>query len=288
MYRTFIFFLALFILSAQVRAGVIIKKPEGMDVPPPQIAASPSRIELEIGGKPANSSVKLFNLGDRPVTVNSSVQNWDLDESNKVRVIEPTPQSLDQWMIINPVHFTIPPGKSQTVRLSIRPNVQPDQGEHRGIIYFDQELPKDTPGSGISISFRLGIVVYGLAGKIARSGELKAMHFQSEQGKGVIQADVLSTGNSSIRLQGQYSLWRKSEFPGSNRVPEYELKNKKEVRETVLQVGRLSPLPVLAGTRRTLSTRFSLPQEPDSYILFVRGKLGEIPVSKEFTFTVNK
>jgi fimbrial chaperone protein len=288
MYKTFIFSLAFLILSAQVRAGVIIKKPEGMDTPPPQIAASPSRIELEISDKPANSSVKLFNLGDKAITVNTTVQHWDMDEFNRVRVIEPTPQSLDQWMIINPIHFTIAPGKSQTVRLSIRPNVQPDQGEHRGIIYFKQELPEEESGSGISVNFRLGIVVYGLAGTIVRSGELKAIRFKSGQGKGVIQADVLSTGNSSIRLQGQYSLWRKSEFPGSSRVPEYELSNKKEVREKVLQVGRLSPLPVLAGARRTLSTSVLLPRESGNYILFLRGKLEELSVSKEFAFTVSK
>ncbi len=264
---------------------VSLTKPDGIDMPPAQIAASPSRIELEIGKKPANSSVKLFNLGDKPVTVHTSVQHWDMDETNKVRVIEPTPQSLDQWMIINPVDFTIPAGKTQTVRLSVRPYVEPEQGEHRGIIYFDQELPDDAPSAGVTVTFRLGIVVYGLAGQIVRDGELDAIRFDHQQENGLLALDVHSTGNAGIRLDGQYSVWQKADFPGADEVPAYKLKDKDEERETVLYTGSLPVLPVLAGTRRTLTSAIKLPDQAGDYILFVRGKLGDQSFSREFAFS---
>jgi fimbrial chaperone protein len=276
--------IAFYWVSIPAWSAVTIQKPEGMDTPPAQIAASPSRIELEIGKKPANSSIKLFNLGDKPVTVSTSVHHWDLDEANKVRIIEPTPQSLDQWIIINPVKFTIPAGKSQTVRLSVRPRVVPEQGEHRGIVYFQQHLPKDASSASIRMTFRLGIVVYGLAGRILRSGELEKIRFTSRQDKGVLQFDVKSTGNAGIRLNGQYSLWRKADFPGADNVPQYNIDDKNEVRETVLQVGELPVLPVLSGTRRTLSSHIHLPSKEESYILFVRGKLGDNHFRKQFSF----
>lgn len=272
-------------VSLPAWSAVTIEKPEGMDTPPAQIAASPSRIELEIGKKPANSSIKLFNLGDKPVTVSTSVHHWDLDEANKVRIIEPKPQSLDQWIIINPVKFTIPAGKSQTVRLSVRPQVVPEHGEHRGIVYFQQHLPKDANGAGIRTTFRLGIVIYGLSGRIVRSGELEDIRFTSRQDKGVLQFDVKSTGNAGIRLNGQYSLWRESDFPGADNVPQYHIEDKNEVRETVMQVGELPVLPVLSGTRRTLSSHIQLPSKAGGYILFVRGKLGDNHFRKQFSFT---
>jgi len=87
--------IALYWVSVPAWSAVTIQKPDGMETPPAQIAASPSRIELEIGKKPANSSIKLFNLSDKPVTVSTSVHHWDLDEANKVRVIEPTPANHD-------------------------------------------------------------------------------------------------------------------------------------------------------------------------------------------------
>ncbi len=288
MNRFLLLFIFLFLLPLQTWSGVFVTKPEGMDEPPAQIAASPTRIELKIGKRPANASVKLFNLGHKPVTVSTSVQHWDLDNNNKIRVIAPTPQSLDQWMIINPVQFTIPGGKSQTVRLSIRPPVEPDQGEHRGIIFFNQVVPDDEPRSGIQLTFRLGIVVYGLAGKIVRTGELGAISFHSQQGTGSIQIGVHSTGNAGVRLDGQYSIWRRSEFPGSDKVPVYRLDDKKEIRKTVLQVGRLTLLPVLPGTRRTLSTPVRLPSEAGDYILFVQGKLGDTAFKRQFSFSVDR
>lgn len=280
--------IALYWVSVPAWSAVTIQKPEGMDTPPAQIAASPSRIELEIGKKPANSSIKLFNLGDKPVTVRTSVHHWDLDEANKVRVIEPTPQSLDQWIIINPVKFTIPAGKSQTVRLSVRPQTVPEQGEHRGIVYFHQHLPKDEGVAGIRTTFRLGIVVYGLAGRIVRAGKLEEIRFSSGKEKGILQFDVKSTGNAGIRLNGQYSLWREADFPGADNVPEYHIDDKNEVRETVLQVGALPVLPVLSGTRRTLSSPIQLPSETGSYILFVRGKLGDNHFRKQFSFSARQ
>lgn len=264
---------------------VSVTKPDGINMPPAQIAVSPSRIELEIGKKSANSSVKLFNLGDKSVTVHTSVQHWDLDEANTIRVIEPTPQSLDQWMVINPVDFTIPAGKSQTVRLSVRPYVEPEQGEHRGIIYFDQQLPDDAPSAGVSVTFRLGIVVYGLAGQIVRDGKLEAIRFDQQQQNGLLAFDVRSTGNAGIRLDGQYSIWHRADFPGADAVPDYNLKDKDEEREIVLQTGSLPVLPVLASTRRTLTNAINLPDQAGDYILFVRGKLGDQSFSREFAFS---
>jgi hypothetical protein len=276
----------LFLLPLSASGAVSVKKPEGVEDPPAQIAASPSRIELEIGTRPANGSIKLFNLGKKPVTITTSVQHWDLDKNNKIRVIGPTPQSLDQWIIINPVNFTIPAGKTQTVRMSIRPNVVPEPGEHRAIIYFDQVMARDVPSNGVVITFRLGIVVYGLAGDLVRSGELTDIRFPRKNGQGLLQFDVKSTGNAGIRINGQYSIWPRAAFPGDDRVPVYQLDNKKEIRETVLAAGRITVLPVLANTSRTLTTPITLPAAAGDYILFVQGSLGEQSFKRKFPFTV--
>jgi len=68
--------------------------------PPAQIAVSPSRFEVEIGSKPTTEAVDVMNLGDEPVSIAVSVVTWDLDEGNQVRIVEPTEQTLDQWMVI--------------------------------------------------------------------------------------------------------------------------------------------------------------------------------------------
>jgi len=252
-------------------------------MPPAQIAATPSRIEMEIGGKPANSSVKLFNLSDQPVSVHTTVSHWDLDDENEVRVIAPTAQSLDQWMIINPIDFTIPAHSSQTVRLSVRPFVEPEPGEHRGIIYFEQKLA-DEDNTGIAVSFRLGIIVYGLAEPISRKGDIESVRFDDNPQLGELAIDLTSTGNAGVRLNGQYSIWHKDDFPGGQVTQSLRLGTADEKSSKVLQSGSLTVLPVLAGTRRTLKQSVPLPEMAGDFVLYVYGELGAEPFTKEFAF----
>ncbi len=70
------------------------------DTPPAQIAVSPSKFELEIGSKPTTESVTLVNVGKHDVDIQVTLANWDLDQSNRVRILEPDEQSLDQWIAI--------------------------------------------------------------------------------------------------------------------------------------------------------------------------------------------
>jgi len=276
----------LLLVPSGVLSGIAVKIPEGMEKPPAMVAVSPARLELKIGKKPANSSLKLFNLADEPVTIVATVHNWDLDDNNRVRIVEPTSQSLDQWMIINPVKFTIPAHSFQTIRLSIRPNVEPADGEHRGLIYFTQLLPKNNKVSGgIRAKFRIGVIVYGLAGNIIRAGELESISFQKEGDIGKIMVDVTSTGNAGIRLQGDYAIWKRSSFKGRKKVSKSIFKSRHKPKEAI-EVGNLTILPVLPGTRRTLITTFKLPKEPGDYVLVVRGNLGKIDFNRQFFFTI--
>ena len=258
--------------------------------PPPVIAATPAKLTLKLdGNRPVNDSIRLFNMSEKPIVVSTTVNNWDLDKKNQVRNIPPTPQSLDQWIIINPINFTIPPGESQTVRLSVRPRAKPEPGEHRGIIYFDQKLPKDDGNKTIRVKFRLGVILYGLAEKIVRQGVLHGIKMELADERASAIFDIGSVGNSNIRMEGQYTLWRKADFPKSGEAPMYNLLGvEKNVPSSVLLAAKLPNTPVLAGERRFIRAEASLPKEAGYYILFVRGKLGDKPFRKIFPITVSE
>ena len=111
--------------------------------PVPRMGISPDRYQItfdERGGE--TQSLMVQNLSAEPLTVTLSVSNWDLDENNKVRVIPPTENSIDGWVVINPLRITIPPGTPQTVRWAIMPRLKPEDGEHRAIIFIEEELPE--------------------------------------------------------------------------------------------------------------------------------------------------
>ncbi len=256
--------------------------------PPPVIAASPAKLTVKIGSRSSDNAIKLINLSDKPITVRTTVNNWDLDESNDLRVVAPTPQSLDQWMIINPVNFTIEPKKTQTVRFSIRPRAKPEPGEHRGIIFFNQQLTEKSTAT-IQFKFRLGVIVYGLAGDVVRDGVMNKISVERDEESATMLFDISSVGNANARMDGQYSLWRKADFPSSGEPSLYTLDGEdRNVPISVVSVGKLPNTPVLAGTRRTIKRIIKLPNEKGNYILFARGALEGKSFSKKFPVSITK
>lgn len=125
-----------------------------------QVGLSPPKLDITIdeSGKPSTHSIRIVNFGKKAVEVQVSVYNWEMDEDSQVRIIPPTDQSLDQWMVINPLRFTLPSEGSQAVRFSVRPKVKPEPGEHRAMIFFEQ-VPPDDDAPEIRFVFRLGAAV---------------------------------------------------------------------------------------------------------------------------------
>jgi len=121
----------------------------------PKLAISPSRIEM-YPEKKATESITVLNLGNEPMQVEVAVQNWDFDNNNNYRALPPTPQSLDQWLIINPVKLSIPAKSQQTVRLAVRPRVEPEDGEHRAMVFFRQ---LNSEGKGLNFRFNVGVPI---------------------------------------------------------------------------------------------------------------------------------
>jgi len=249
-------------------------------VPPAQIGVSPARIELEVGSQPTTESLSVVNFGDAPVEVQASVLHWDLDERNEVRTIAPTEQSLDQWIVINPLRFTVPAGGSQTVRFSVRPRVAPEPGEHRAMIYFTQQLEPDGERQ-IRVRFRVGVAVYGQVGEVRRNGTLHAVKVIDGTNPPEARFDLSSDGSANVRMLGRYAVWRAEDYPGVQPALPTD-----ELPVGALLGGALPSRPVLPGTRREIILQTTGSLEPGRYVLDLRGTLGESPVDRAVPFTV--
>ncbi len=262
-------------------------RPAAIPDPPAQFAVSPGKFEIPIGSKAAVESVQLINFSDREVEIRVSVATWDLDEGGRVRHLESTEQTLDQWLVFNPSHFTVPPRSAQTVRFAIRPRVQPAPGEHRAMIYFE-EVPRQQAGHSFQVVFRVGVAVYAYAGEVHRRGELNALEVVS--GPGLLRAafDISSEGNVHVRLNGQYAVWPLERFPGVASIAPLEGIERPDfvAPEPIRLAGVLPNTPVLPGTRRrvVLATHHTL--APGRYVLVALGKVGEESFRRVAEFVV--
>ena len=250
-----------------------------------QLGVSPTRFELSLEGRPSTQSVRVFNFGKRDVNIQVSVVNWDLDEHNKVRHLPPTEQSLDQWIVVNPVRFAIPAGSSQTVRFSIRPKLRPAPGEHRAMIYFQQLPAEKDETPGLDVLYRLGLGIYGYVGEITRKAEL---HSVTVKGR-IAWFDITSQGSANVRLQGQYALWPAASYPGTAKTGLIENLGKPEtvLPAGILEAGALpAGTPVLPGDRRQVPLELHQPLPAGNYVLDLNGTLGDAELNLAVPFTV--
>ena len=274
--------------SLGVLALVLASGMASASTPPAQIAVSPSRLELELGPRATTESLTVMNLGDRDVSIEVTVANWDLDENSRVRILEPDEQSLDQWMILNPLRFTIPAHGSQTVRFSIRPRVPPRPGEHRAMIYFNQVLPPaEQPTMRVRFSF--GVAVYAMAGEISRLGELHDVAIVSGTNPVVLRLDVSSQCSAHVRLAGRYDIYP-AEVYGGAAGPRAALPASRGDRaegDGAVASGPLPSRPVLPSTRRQLLVQTERALPAGSYVLDLDGELTGERIRIALPFTID-
>lgn len=275
----------LIVLTSFIRVNTVAAE-DAESSPPAQIAAAPARVTVDISKGRAGGSVRVFNLGTEPVSINTQISHWTMDQNNRVQVIAPTRQSLDQWLIVNPLKFTIPPGKQQVVRYSIRPRATPDNGEHRAMLFFNQ-VSSNSSTDTIDVNFRMGVAIYGTAGHIDRVGRLHNLSVDYINQTAQITADIESVGNGNVRMDGQITIWPKTAFPGDASVSLYDLsENGWNAPDDIINAVVLSSTPILPGSRRIVKTRVTLPSQPGDYIVHINGRLGDEPVRESLALNI--
>lgn len=264
------------ILQITINSDVIASRT--IDLPPAQIAVAPARATIDISSGRADGSIRLFNLGKEEVHVNTRVNSWEMDKSNNVAVIQSKADSLSNWIIINPVNFSIEPGGQQVVRYSIRPRGYPQNGEHRAMIFFDQRKTR-AKNSSVGINFSVGVALYAHSGAIHNASRLHAVDVSYTDKSTVITTEIENIGNASIRFQGSVEIWPKSRY--RNRMDAANNTN------LPIATGALSSKPVLPGNRRVVETNINMDSTKGRYIALIRGKLGDVNIQKTKEFIIN-
>ncbi len=154
--------------------------------------------------------IEIFNGGNVPVQVSTSVQDWSLSLDGKKVYAEvgSSPQSLGAILKLNPTDFSIPPRKSQRVRYSIQVPAAM-KGELRSMIFFlTRPLPVAGQGVRINIATKLGCSLFLLPPKnIAvasqpKINEIKVVNGKTPGDKSQVVVSVENSGLSSTRLSG--------------------------------------------------------------------------------------
>lgn len=253
------------------------------------VGVSPPRVEVEIKDKSRSKTIKIGNFDKKPVQMRAYVRSWTLDENGKFQLVKSTEQTLDQWIVFTPSRFTIPPGGSQTIRLAIRPKVQPNEGEHRAILYLE-EIPSESTRSSKAVTTvgRLGVVIYGYAGDVKKVGVLNSVNVDPSQNGVKAVFDVSNKGNAHVKIRGQYAIWPAAKYPGAKATEPLKASGNQPVKlpPNIVFAGKLKLSPVLADTRRQLVLPIRKKLPPGNYVLDINADLSGVTVDKGIPFTV--
>jgi hypothetical protein len=267
-------------------AGLVLGVPPAAAI---NIGVTPPRLYVDINSsKTRTQSIRILNLDSQPIQLKAYVQSWTINQENKLQVIPPDEQSLEQWIVFTPAKFTIAPHSAQTIRFSIRPRVKPEVGEHRAILFVEEVSPDKSSSPGINILAKLGITVYGYVGNIKRIGILNSVTVDTKNHNRAAVFDVSSQGNASVQLQGQYAIWPAAKYPGSAKTKLIENLEKPDTKipETVLDAGTLPSIPVLPNSHHQIRVPMKKALSPGEYVLDINGSLGTLIIKQGIPFTV--
>ena len=237
-----------------------------------QVGFSPQYYDLTSAEAQGTHAYRLFNLTKDPKQVKVSVVSWDFDERGEIRILPSSDATLDQWVVVNPVEFTIPPGDSQAVRFSIRPAVELSPGEHRAMLVFDEVLQPQSaaqasgPGAQTALRarFQFRTAIYYQSGTATRTAELTAVKVDATN----LTLQTRATGSANTRFDGQFMIWKASAFPGLDKVS--LLGNLADPNPALphgmVAAGRLPGQPVLPGETRTYEVSLGNALQKGAYI----------------------
>lgn len=257
-----------------------------------QVGFSPQYYDLTQAESQGTHAYRLFNMTNDPKQVRVSVVSWDFDDRGEIRILPSTDTSLDQWVVVNPIEFTIPPGESQAVRFSIRPAVPLAAGEHRAMLIFDEVLQPQPVGeasgagaqTALRARFQFRTAIYCQAGTVSRRAEIVS----AEASATTLSLQTRATGTANTRFEGQFMVWKASEFPGLDKV--FLLGNltdpKPELPPGMVAAGQLPGQPVLPGGSRKYEVALGNTLPKGRYIAVLLGRLGDEALSRQIPFDV--
>ena len=224
---------------------------------------SPTRFEFSLNKRFTNFFT-LTNLSESSLRVRVYARFIEVSENNKLVEKVGHPHDLSRWMVFNPRQLTIRAKQKRTIRFSVRSPRDLEDGEYRGVIFFEQlptrtvsdptDLSKKTLQLKLTLKTRVGVTLYGMKGE--PKTDLAFEHIRVSAGaKGVrISNSIENKGNVHVSLKLNAHLV--SEAGGKTELPDSTIVIQRgDKRKWDIQAARLSPGQyrlVVAGTAKKI------------------------------------
>ena len=194
------------------------------------IAVAPTKVEIDANKVRNNYATTAIEIkGDKTKTMRFRAYSgyFTVSDDSKVVIHEKKgdPMDISGKVRFVPSEFTVPPGKSQKLRINIANIKNLPDGESRAILYIEDVQPKeiDVPnnygiGAQLILKTRVGVPIYVDKGKFTKQAEVQDFKIVKEKNVYYTQMKVKCLGNSRVRYSGKYQI-----IKGRKLIAEYPL-----------------------------------------------------------------
>lgn len=195
------------------------------------ITVSPTRLELnanKVRNNYATMAIDIKGETNTPVRYRAYTGYFKISEKSELQLLpndKNDTHNISSKIRFVPSEFTVPPGKSQKVRVNIANIKNLPDGESRAIIFLEDINTKEmnVPNNyGIStqliLKTRVGVPVYVDKGNFIKKAEVESYELKKEKDGYYTNMKILSTGNSRVRYSGTVQI-----IEGRKLIDEYAL-----------------------------------------------------------------
>ena len=249
-----------------------------------QVALTPQIYTIDLDKPDQTWSFRLINFTKDPKPVTVSVINWTMDAKGDVLPAPLEEQSLAPWIQINPTSFVLPANGSQVVRFAIRPAVPLGPGEHRAMIFFNEQPQGAQPKGTFRALFRLGAAIYARVSPYTMLGEILSVRPDAHG----VSFEVRNSGSATTRMEGQFVVWKKGSVPATGPWPAHLGQPDFKPPAGLAASGALPLDADLPGLTRSVRLQFNdkTGLAPGAYVIYLRGSFGTPAIDRELAFVV--
>lgn len=152
-------------VALSVAAGMAVGPPAHAQPPGPDpphhgfsLTVGPTRLVVPPGAIRDRHYMTVTNQGDEPVRIRVDRRNFSQRTDGSITYLRDAPYAASNWVRVTPDRFTLPPGTTKKVRVSITVPRLPEAGEHQVVLVFLGLA--DEEAANIRINRGIGTPVY--------------------------------------------------------------------------------------------------------------------------------
>ncbi len=167
---------------------------------------SPIRVEHQIqAGMSETNVVEVWNSGQKPVRVRTSLQDWTMDQQGNLKFSRAggKPQSLAPWLEINPTDFQVGPGERKQIRYTMNVPASARPGSYWVALMVEGMPPQVGPPvpKKVALHGRFAVCIYNSVGSREIRGSFKDFQVHTRQGRPTLLISLANQGQYHFRPQ---------------------------------------------------------------------------------------